>query len=352
MLANGTVRNCSASAHSELFWALRGGGGGNFGVVVDMKLRLYAEARSEVREVCWHGDVAATQALPRYAQWLESEADASLGAPALLIRMDGKRGRVSLCVTLFAVGSVSLPEQLHSLVSHVGGTPNTSEVGCAGKVVTSFFEWESRCGASTTGVNGGNAYMTSGVLMPGALDGNVSGRLVGALSAAPGERTIVNIHDGGGAIRAGGQDGAFVHRGFNLIFQIKAIWEPSPAADAQNMQWATQLKRALTPSLSGAYVNYIDWQLEDWAKEYYGRNLPRLEAVKRSVDPERFFDFEQAIGRAPSASCDAASVVARMYAFQAGQNAMDAAGLALMYEPDGQNFIPVSSGAPTAAGTS
>ena len=109
----------------------------------------------------------------------------------------------------------------------------------------------------SAGVNGDSAYMTSGVLMPGALDERVARALVSALSAAPGERTIVNIHDGGGAIRAGGQGGAFVHRGFNLIYQVKAIWAPSTTADAQNMQWATALKDALTPSLSGAPIEQV-----------------------------------------------------------------------------------------------
>ena len=41
-------------------------------------------------------------------------------------------------------------------------------------------------------------------------------------------------------------------------------------------------------------MNYIDWQLDDWPTQYYGGSYARLEEVKRRVDPDRFFDFEQA----------------------------------------------------------
>ena len=63
-----------------------------------------------------------------------------------------------------------------------------------------YYEWESRCGALKTGVDGDNGYMTSGVLMPGALDdGVVAEKLVNGLAATPGDRTIINFHDGGGS---------------------------------------------------------------------------------------------------------------------------------------------------------
>ena len=66
--ANGTALNCSDTEHAELFWALRGGGGGNFGIVLDMTLRVFAQPSTHVEEVCWHGSAAAQYALPRYTR--------------------------------------------------------------------------------------------------------------------------------------------------------------------------------------------------------------------------------------------------------------------------------------------
>ena len=56
-----------------------------------------------------------------------------------------------------------------------------------------------------------------------------------------------------------------------------------------------QTRQALTPYTSGAYVNYIDADIVDFATEYYGGNLSRLSHVKHAWDPTDFFSFPQAI---------------------------------------------------------
>ena len=149
--------------------------------------------------------VAYTNTLPfnfATGSWLESGAAPSTGAPALLLRMDGTSPAprpVSLCVTLFAVGAVNVTAERESLVASVASPwPAVLQTdGCAAPDV-SFFEWESRCGKAKTAVAGRDGYMTSGVLLPGALTSGVAAALVGALAVAPGGGTIVNFHDGGG----------------------------------------------------------------------------------------------------------------------------------------------------------
>jgi FAD/FMN-containing dehydrogenase len=52
----------------------------------------------------------------------------------------------------------------------------------------------------------------------------------------------------------------------------------------------------MRPFLPGdSYVNYIDADLQDYARSYYGNNLSRLQAVKQQYDPDNFFHFAQSI---------------------------------------------------------
>jgi FAD/FMN-containing dehydrogenase len=62
-------------------------------------------------------------------------------------------------------------------------------------------------------------------------------------------------------------------------------------------KWLSETYEAMRPYVSGyAYQNYIDAAQPSWQHAYYGANYPRLQSVRREVDPYRYFAFEQAIG--------------------------------------------------------
>jgi hypothetical protein len=45
------------------------------------------------------------------------------------------------------------------------------------------------------------------------------------------------------------------------------------------------------------YVNYIDPEMPDWAKAYYGDNLARLRQVAGHYDPDGVFAFAQGLAK-------------------------------------------------------
>ena len=47
----------------------------------------------------------------------------------------------------------------------------------------------------------------------------------------------------------------------------------------------------------GAYVNYLDDSMTNWARAYYGDNLLRSRQIAQHYDPDRLFIFPQGPGK-------------------------------------------------------
>src|SRR4051794_27618186 len=86
--ADGGVVTASAAEHPDLFWALRGGGGG-FGVVTALEISLHP-VRRVYAGTAWFGIERAGETLARYRDWIASAPDA-LSTAVLLTELDGER---------------------------------------------------------------------------------------------------------------------------------------------------------------------------------------------------------------------------------------------------------------------
>jgi FAD/FMN-containing dehydrogenase len=89
---------------------------------------------------------------------------------------------------------------------------------------------------------------------------------------------------------------AFAHRGAPFTVQYTATarpgvptWDPFVAA-------VRALRTRMSPFAgTGAYVNYCDADVQDWADAYWGDNRWRLQRTKHAYDPDGVFTFPQAV---------------------------------------------------------
>jgi hypothetical protein len=107
----------------------------------------------------------------------------------------------------------------------------------------------------------------------------------------PGGGGAVLMDSYGGALRR--TKGAFDHRDAICSIQELVYWDGRAAAP---LQWLRGVHAALRPYVDGrAYVNYVDPELPNWRRAYYGPSLPRLVSVRQQYDPDRVFRFEQGV---------------------------------------------------------
>jgi len=115
---------------------------------------------------------------------------------------------------------------------------------------------------------------------------------IAAIERRTGGTAALLLDSYGGAINRVAPDAtAFVHR--DALYSIQYLaYGPTHAGAA----WVRSARAGLAPHVSGeAYQNYIDPDLADWPRAYYGTNLARLRDTKARLDPDRLFDFPQAV---------------------------------------------------------
>ena len=299
VLANGTAVVANARQHQDLYWALRGGGGGNFGIVTRLLFRTHpvGQVATFTLEWSWADAKRVVQA------WQQLAPHAPDGMFSVLNLNAAAGGRARITSAGQLIGSAGrLRELLKPLTA--AATPTRFAVssrsyldaqlmwaGCSGGLPECHLPPQGTLGRSTFK---GKSSFAKKPLSSQGIDTMI--RQIEARIATPNGSGIILLDSYGGAINRVARDAtAFVHRDALFSMQYLAYWDPSAAADP-SLRWLRTFYAAMRPYVSGfAYQNYIDPELGRWGHAYYGTNLDRLIAVKRRYDPQNVFRSSQSI---------------------------------------------------------
>lgn len=308
--ADGRRRHCDHRNEPGLFWASRGGGGGNFGIATSFTFRTTALMHLTTFTLDWPWS-DARDVLRAWQHWGPHAPNALWSDCHLIWRPSG----AAVSVNGAYVGSrAGLNTQLSRLTSAVGSAPSHSfvnalsyldamllEAGCYGKSVAScHLPGRNPAGTLTRESSLVKSDFFGRPLTPGGIatviDAVDRRRTNPALHAAPGG-LLLDAY--GGAInRVPAGATSFVHRNAAFLGQyfVTLPKDASPGLIGANRSWLQSFWRRMRPEASGfAYQNYIDPDLTDWQHAYYGKNLKRLVQVKAAYDPDNVFRFAQSI---------------------------------------------------------
>jgi FAD/FMN-containing dehydrogenase len=309
--AAGEIVTADAGNNADLYWACRGGGGGNFGIVTEFRFSASPVTETALFFATWPWE-AARQLLPAWLEWAPSGPDA-LWSNCIFEADPGAASPHIQVGGVWAGSAAGAQAQLNRFIAKAG-PPSSQDIGQNAFEDAMYIEAGCR-GLSETACHlngkypGGTLPRTitvakSDILNDHLSDAGVEAVLAGIERRQPegGPGGVVFDSWGGAINRVAPGETAFVHRKALASAQYAAVYsQGAPPADIDGARnWMSNWHATLRPYMSGeAYQNYIDPALANWQHAYYGANFTRLRQVKGKWDPDNVFHFAQSISLPP-----------------------------------------------------
>jgi FAD/FMN-containing dehydrogenase len=307
VLADGRILRCDDHHEEDLFWALRGAGAGNFGVVTTLVFRaLPAPPTTTNVHLAWpYAQAAAVvEAWQRWAPTAPDELAASLKITA---GTDPDRPPAVDLYGAFHGSRADAARLVEELVGQVGADPTAAALTPMTWPQTRKFWAELGNTAEESGRPSvpqppeAQCLYAKSEFFARPLPAEAVGALLEAFveGRTSGESRELDFMPWGGAYNRRPPDAtAFVHR--DQLFQLKhavVVGPDAPPADqAAAHRAATRSWASVHPWGSGqVFQNFADPDLEHWAQAYYGPNYDRLVRVKARYDPANLFRFQQSL---------------------------------------------------------
>jgi FAD/FMN-containing dehydrogenase len=304
VLADSKVVDCDEHHEADLFWALRGGGTGHFGVVTDLVFDpVPAPTVVTNFNLAWPFSEAASVARAWMA-WSPAAPDALSASMVLSANAEPDEAPT---VEVFGamLGTASdARQQLEGLTARLASDPTTSFVKAMSYEDTLRY-WAARAGErleeprAVPGTRSIHAIRSEYFARP--IPTGVIETLLERLTSdrAEGQFRGLDFSPWGGAYNRIPADAtAFVHR--DPLFWIKheaVVPTDSTATErAAARDWASASWSSVHPyATGGVFSNFADADLEDWEHAYYGLNLKRLLQLKARYDRDNLFRFHQSL---------------------------------------------------------
>jgi len=279
--AKGTILIANHNCNPDLFWALRGAGGGNFGVVTSFTFTLKKKIdKITLIQLKWNNNQPARLSfLSVWQEWLED-----------LDRRMSAFGRVYKQGALMYAFFYGKPDEARRLLEPILSIPG---------ITFESIEYVDFIDAVSTI---GNTYPKSekftdtGRFMYEHLSDHELCEIIEIIDKAPTDyNSFVKVYSLGGAVSDVMKNNtAFYYRKANYIMAISSSWEENDEAPI-NKEWVAEGFLYIKKLTLGSYVNFPYSKLKDYQMAYYGLYVNVLHDIKTKYDPSNVFSFPQSI---------------------------------------------------------
>jgi len=276
VLADGSLVTASDTENPDLFWALKGGGG-NFGVVTALELKLFPlDSIYSGMAIFPYGQAKAIfDGCAAYRETAPHGLDIQVGI------LPGPDGALMVAVTPSWIGDPAQGEAVMAPILALGTPLMVNFASTSFGVSRSFFDAHIHLGLHTWG---------DGIWFP-AMTPELTDLLLDQVDKAPSVGCSVLTHDFHGAATQVAPDATpFGLRTPHLMLELVAQIHPDQGDGGAEREWVRQTKaKTAHLRLPGGYPNMMSAEDGERVQQAYGPNAARLRAIKQRYDPQGLF---------------------------------------------------------------
>ena len=290
VLADGSFLTADARENTDLYWAVRGGGG-NFGVVTSFLFSLHPVKVVNAGPTFWPID-QTPEVMSAYQDFITRAPEnvsgflAFLTVPPVPLFPENLHGKKMCAVIWCSTASAEETEKATApmrkvgkpALDHVGPVPFPRLQSLFDPLYPAGLQWYWRADFVKEFSHAGIAACHKQALM------------------LPSMHSTMHIYPiNGAAQRVGRTETAFSYRDADWALVIVGV-DPDPANKGKITQWCKDTFDALHGySAGGAYVNFMMEEGQERVKAAFRENYDRLAAIKKKYDPANFFRVNQNI---------------------------------------------------------
>ncbi|WP_067993450.1 FAD-binding oxidoreductase [Nocardia pseudobrasiliensis] len=282
--ARGNLITVDKDNHPDLFWALRGSGGGNFGIVVSFTFQAYRIPHLVRGVLHWDWDhlVDFADALQQFGPTMDRRINMighleckQVGTIALIVVSLASRDETERALAPMLAALPPVRDQQYATVRYVDAAQDS---------VTPELLYSNEVRATTVTGNI-NETLSRDCLQ------KIKDRLAVAESG-----TTIQLHAlGSVTAELNRTDPIALPSVDGLLSLFAPSYWTDPAADEFNLNWMSGLAEDMLPHFQTTYINSNDIHIDDRIYPRYGENFARLVKIKNQYDPENVFTFAAGI---------------------------------------------------------
>lgn len=285
--ANGDVITASEDQHEELFWGIRGGGGG-LGVVTEFEFELHPVGPEVATSIVFYPGEEMDSCLRAYREYVASAPDEVSTLTSAGVLPDHE---------LFSDEVVNEPKI--AIIGCYAGPPEEGEtvlapLGQLGEPIADFsatMPYADFQQLFDEDYPDGMRYYWKSLYLDGLPDDAIS-RITEWATSAPSPLSTVDVWELGGAIaKTGREESVFPGRNAPYLLGVEANWE-DPDHDNANIEWVRECLDDMRQFSDGSvYVNFPGFHEdhEETMKTTFGTAYDRLNEVQQAYDPGGVF---------------------------------------------------------------